>query len=81
MIRRIGILSGGGDCPGINAVIRAVTYSAIVSHGWEVIGIEDGYDGFFRRDGTRRLRISSVRGIWMPRVLNSCAICSELRTS
>jgi ATP-dependent phosphofructokinase / diphosphate-dependent phosphofructokinase len=63
LIRRIGILSGGGDCPGINAVIRAVTYSAIVSHGWEVIGIEDGYDGLLRKDGTRRLRIAQVRGI------------------
>jgi 6-phosphofructokinase 1 len=63
LIRRIGVLSGGGDCPGINAVIRAVTYSAIVSHGWEVIGIEDGYDGFLRREGTRRLRIRHVRGI------------------
>jgi 6-phosphofructokinase 1 len=63
VIRRIGILSGGGDCPGINAVIRAVTYAAIISHGWEVVGIEDGYDGFLRRDGTRRLRISNVRGI------------------
>ncbi|MFN0070641.1 MAG: 6-phosphofructokinase [Chloroflexota bacterium] len=63
MIRRIGILSGGGDCPGINAVIRAVTYSAIVSHGWEVIGIEDGYDGLLAPDGTRRLRIADVRRI------------------
>jgi 6-phosphofructokinase 1 len=40
-----------------------VTYSAIISHGWEVIGIEDGYDGFLRRDGTRRLRIPNVRNI------------------
>jgi ATP-dependent phosphofructokinase / diphosphate-dependent phosphofructokinase len=63
VINRIGILSGGGDCPGINAVIRAVTYSSIVSHGWEVVGIEDGYEGLLRREGTRRLRVSTVRGI------------------
>src|SRR5215210_1219126 len=63
VIRRIGILSGGGDCPGINAVIRAVAQSAVLSHGWEVIGIEDGYDGLLRREGTRRLRLSRVRSI------------------
>jgi ATP-dependent phosphofructokinase / diphosphate-dependent phosphofructokinase len=63
VIRRVGILSGGGDCPGINAVIRAVALSAVLSHGWEVIGIEDGYDGLLRRDGTRRLRLSQVRRI------------------
>ncbi|MBM4321572.1 MAG: 6-phosphofructokinase, partial [Deltaproteobacteria bacterium] len=44
-IRRIGILTGGGDCPGLNAVIRAVTKSAIFERQWEVIGIEDGFLG------------------------------------
>ena len=43
--KRIAILTGGGDCPGINAVIRAVAKRAILEHGWEVIGFEDGYDG------------------------------------
>ncbi|MCP3920794.1 MAG: 6-phosphofructokinase [bacterium] len=42
--RRIGILTGGGDCPGLNAVIRAVTKDAIYN-GIEVIGIEDGFLG------------------------------------
>lgn len=46
--KRIGILTGGGDCPGLNAVIRAVTKSAINVHGWEVVGIEDGYLGLIR---------------------------------
>ena len=44
-IRRIGILTGGGDCPGINAVIRAITKSAIYKYGLRVIGIEDGFLG------------------------------------
>ena len=44
-IRRIGVLTGGGDCPGLNAVIRAVTKSAIFRYGIEVIGIEDGFEG------------------------------------
>jgi len=44
-IHRIGILTGGGDCPGLNAVIRAVAKSAINDYGWEVWGIEDGFLG------------------------------------
>jgi len=44
-IKRIGILTGGGDCPGINAVIRAVTKTAMFDHGWECFGIEDGFLG------------------------------------
>lgn len=44
-IKRIGILTGGGDCPGINAVIRAVVKTAIRDHHWECIGILDGFQG------------------------------------
>ncbi len=44
-IRRIGILTGGGDCPGLNAVIRAVVKTAAFDHGVESVGIEDGYLG------------------------------------
>lgn len=44
MSKRIGILTAGGDCPGLNAVIRAVTKSAL-AHRWEVIGFEDGFSG------------------------------------
>jgi len=47
-IRRIGILTGGGDCPGLNAVIRAVTKTAIYDHDIEVYGIEDGYEGLIQ---------------------------------
>lgn len=46
--RRIGILTGGGDCPGLNAVIRVVTKAAITQYGYEVMGIEDGFLGLIR---------------------------------
>jgi 6-phosphofructokinase 1 len=44
-VRRIAILTGGGDCPGLNGVIRAVTRTAILQFGADVIGIEDGFEG------------------------------------
>ncbi|MBI3291957.1 MAG: ATP-dependent 6-phosphofructokinase [Elusimicrobia bacterium] len=43
--KRIGILTGGGDCPGLNAVIRAVTKTAISVYGMEVVGFQDGFRG------------------------------------
>ena len=48
-IKRIGILTSGGDCSGLNAVIRAVTYRAINTYGWEVYGIMDGTQGLMDR--------------------------------
>lgn len=42
---RLGVLTGGGDCPGINAVIRAVAKKAMLDYDMEIIGIEDGYEG------------------------------------
>lgn len=48
-IKRIGVLTGGGDCPGLNAVIRAITKSAILKYGLEVIGIEDGFLGLIEK--------------------------------
>ena len=59
---RIAILTGGGDCPGTNAVIRAVAKKAILEHKLEVIGIEDGYDGMIT-NRYRRLAYSDVSGI------------------
>jgi ATP-dependent phosphofructokinase / diphosphate-dependent phosphofructokinase len=61
-ITRIGILSGGGDCPGINAVIRAVVKKAIVDHAMEVVGFEDGYEGIIKNKH-RKLEFSDVSGI------------------
>jgi ATP-dependent phosphofructokinase / diphosphate-dependent phosphofructokinase len=60
--RRIGIVTAGGDCPGMNAAIRAVAKAAIVEHGYEVIGIEDGYEGLVQ-NRCRRLEYSDVSGI------------------
>jgi len=59
---RIGILTGGGDCPGLNAVIRAVTKSAIIEAGLEVIGIEDGFLGLIE-DHARLLSFDDVPNI------------------
>ena len=47
-IRRIGVLTGGGDAPGLNAVIRAVTLTAIRQEGWEVFGVRHGFEGLLR---------------------------------
>src|SRR5512139_1575656 len=44
-IKRIGILTAGGDCPGLNAVIRAIVKTAIYRFGLEVVGFLDGYSG------------------------------------
>ena len=43
--RRIGVLTGGGDCPGLNAVIRAVTKTAQNAYGATVVGIENVFEG------------------------------------
>lgn len=66
MGKKIGILTGGGDCPGLNAVIRAVVKSAVIRHDWEVIGIEDGFDGLLDPAKCKPLTLESVRGI-LPR--------------
>ena len=42
---KVGILSGGGDAPGINAVIRAVVRKGIQNYGYEIVGIKDGWHG------------------------------------
>ncbi|MGQ9776943.1 MAG: 6-phosphofructokinase [Thermodesulfobacteriota bacterium] len=60
--KRIAILTGGGDCPGINAVIRAVAKKAILENNLEVIGIEDGYHGMVE-NRYRTLRYEDVSGI------------------
>jgi 6-phosphofructokinase 1 len=67
MTKRIAITTGGGDAPGLNAVIRAVTLAA-TKRGWECIGIRSGFDGIlhpedFEGDGTIELTPDTVRGI------------------
>src|SRR5437016_4955165 len=58
---RVGILTGGGDCPALNAVIRAAVKTS-VGFGWEVLGIEEGFDGLVHCK-TRPMNASSVSGI------------------
>ncbi len=60
-IRQIGVLTGGGDCPGLNPVIRAVVRKAI-QEGIEVIGIRNGWKGLVEKD-TLPLNLNSVSGI------------------
>ncbi len=60
-VRKIGILTGGGDCPGLNAVIRAVVHTACRA-GVEVVGIRDGYAGLIHKD-VRPLALPEVSGI------------------
>jgi ATP-dependent phosphofructokinase / diphosphate-dependent phosphofructokinase len=62
---RVGILTGGGDCPGLNAVIRAIVRTGIFDHDAEFVGFRDGWRGPLEGD-TMPLDISAVRGI-LPR--------------
>jgi 6-phosphofructokinase 1 len=59
---RIGILTGGGDCPGINAVIRAVSKTAMIKYGLEVVGFVDGFWGLIHNQH-RILSYDDVSGI------------------
>ncbi len=59
-MKRIGILTSGGDCAGLNAVLRAVTFRAIQGYGWEVIGIKQGGKGLMERPiGFQELTLKS----------------------
>lgn len=62
-IRTIGITTGGGDCPGLNAVIRAAVICAVRRHKWQVIGIPDGFEGLLAPQRCRSLGLSEVNGI------------------
>ncbi|MEN8653238.1 6-phosphofructokinase [Streptomyces sp. 21So2-11] len=62
---RVGVLTGGGDCPGLNAVIRAVVRKGVQEYGYDFIGFRDGWRGPLEGD-TVRLGIPEVRGI-LPR--------------
>ncbi len=60
---RMAVLTGGGDAPGLNAVIRAVVRSATLTYGWEVLGVRDGYDGFLNPHGVFPLTLGDVEDI------------------
>ncbi|MGH3319291.1 MAG: 6-phosphofructokinase [Streptosporangiaceae bacterium] len=62
---RVGVLTGGGDCPGLNAVIRAIVRKGVQVYGYEFVGFRDGWRGPLEGD-TMQLDVSAVRGI-LPR--------------
>jgi phosphofructokinase-like protein len=61
-MKRIGVLTGGGDCPGLNAVIRAAVKTGVGSHNLELVGIESGFEGLIDLK-TSQLTHEMVRGI------------------
>ncbi|MET9391091.1 6-phosphofructokinase [Streptomyces sp. NPDC006624] len=62
---RVGVLTGGGDCPGLNAVIRSVVRKGVQEYAFEFVGVRDGWLGLLQND-VRPLDVSTVRGI-LPR--------------
>jgi 6-phosphofructokinase len=62
MKTRIGVLTSGGDCPGLNAVLRGVVFAA-EKLGWEVVGFRDGFEGLLRPGNHVVLDRKSVDGI------------------
>ncbi|RME23937.1 MAG: 6-phosphofructokinase, partial [Candidatus Zixiibacteriota bacterium] len=60
--KRIGVLTGGGDCPGLNAVIRAVVKTAEIEYDMEVVGFFDGYEGLVE-NRYRELDVKDVSGV------------------
>ncbi|MFH1721945.1 MAG: ATP-dependent 6-phosphofructokinase [Candidatus Altiarchaeota archaeon] len=59
---KIGVLTGGGDCPGLNAAIRGVVRTAITKYGWEVVGIKNGWGGLLDKESIP-LDLSATSGI------------------
>ena len=67
-VKRVAIMTGGGDCPGLNAVIRAAVRVGKERFGWEMLGVEDAFSGLIDLDyksphGNLWLEPSHVRGI------------------
>ena len=65
-MKTIGIVTGGGDAPGLNAVIRAAVKTAVGEFGLGVVGIEDSFEGLLGETRVRELKASDVRGL-LPR--------------
>lgn len=60
---RLGVLTGGGDCPGLNAVLRALVRRGVLEFGHEFVGILNGYEGLMEPRLTEPLTLDQVRGI------------------
>ena len=80
--RRVAVLTSGGDAPGLNAVIRSVVKTAILRHGWEVLGVQDGFEGLIGDPRVRRLGLEDVSGL-LPRggSLLGCSNRGHLRAA
>jgi len=76
---KVGVLTGGGDCPGLNAVIRAVVRKGIFHYEDGFVGFMEGWRGLLE-DKTMDLDLSSVGGI-LPRGARSCARRAPIRRS
>ena len=61
-ISKIGVLTSGGDAPGLNAVIRAVVITASRQYGWEVVGVNEGFEGLLDETGSS-LRSLVLQGL------------------
>jgi phosphofructokinase-like protein len=59
----VGILTGGGDCPGLNAVIRAVVRKGILKYGYAILGVYEGWKGLINEDLVKPLSLGDVSGI------------------
>ncbi len=59
----VGVMTGGGDCPGLNAVIRAITYKGIKQYGYNIMGIYEGWRGLLGGGRIAPLGIEDVQGI------------------
>jgi 6-phosphofructokinase 1 len=60
---RLGVLTGGGDCPGLKALIRALVKRGILELGYEFVGIEDGYVGLVKPNDAAPLTVENTWGI------------------
>src|ERR1043165_5506579 len=65
-MKTIGIVTGGGDAPGLNAVIRAAVKTAVNEYGLRVVGVEHSFEGLLGETRVRKLRPADVRGL-LPR--------------
>lgn len=60
---RLGVLTGGGDCPGLNAVLRGLVRRGVLEFGHEFVGLQNGYEGLMLPDLTQPLGLADVAGI------------------
>ena len=75
---RVGVLTGGGDCPGLNAVIRGIVRKGVPDYGYSFLGFRDGWRGPLEAL-TKPLDIPAVRGL-LPRAARSSAARAPTRS-